>query len=122
MKVMGRYIIGELLRLLEADDSSFIGLFLRECENDGAVAISDVPFGALRVTGRRRLCELVFRRDRPVQAEASFRAPPAMRKVVVQGHVERGDVGPCLAHLKRFFRSWGWCYRCFDAEKSCRSG
>lgn len=68
-----------------------------ERENHRAVRIFDVPFRPLEVGCRRRFENVVAGRDRPILGTPPLGTPAAVGEIVLQRHVQCGDVGPGLA-------------------------
>ena len=66
-------------------------------EDGGAVAVSDVPLGALDICRPGSFLEAVFGRDAPGFGASAFRAPSSMRDPLPEGDVETGPVGSGLA-------------------------
>ena len=66
-------------------------------EHQRAVAVADVPKGALGDPGEGRLAEGVAGVNGPIFGPAAARAPATHRQAQFEAHVQRGPVDPTLA-------------------------
>src|SRR4051812_43843280 len=67
-----------------------------DAKHNGAVAVVDIPFGALRIMNRRRLPQRVSSRNNAVFGSPLPRAPAAVGNPICDGKIECSPIGPRL--------------------------
>ena len=62
------------------------------CERDRGIAVANIPFGALRITSRRRFAQRIAIGNRTILSNPTARTPATMRNTMFNGKVECSPV------------------------------
>lgn len=90
---------GEVRGQLRAADQTW-----GDAENDRAIGVAHVPFGALGVAGRRRFLQAVTPVDFAVFRDASSGTPAAVGNAVGDGEIQRRAVSTGLSAGNNFLQ------------------